>query len=180
MEDVNLLTQKKQEGKNNTLFTSTLLILLVVILVTVSMILYMLYLRTNISNISKEETRSVSEMQKYNDKRAKHLAIKDRLSTVGKILKQNGILQERINLLLQSFPSAVAVESINASGMVVGVKLYSQDLGVFDNLLDNDLKSIPGLENSHVKKIDVDKFGKTGSNSGYSVDIRFTFDSSIN
>lgn len=179
MENINLATSEKVKRiKTSSFFTLSLLILLLTTLIAVAVILYTFFLRTRISVLLKEEEKSISQLQAYDEKRVKHQAIKERLLSITKIISANDKLKERLSFLFSKIPSAISIDGILVDKDIITVNLSSPSLLAFSDILDTNLKEISADKTSEVKKIDSDNF--TFTNLGfYRSTIKFTYDTAI-
>lgn len=172
---VNLLTiEKKREKKIGSFFTISLLVLIIVIFASIGLLLFTLFLKTNLSAVTQAESTALASLDSYKSKKIKVLTISERLGNIQKIVSVNKKVYNNVFPIEESIPAGISVNSLQADETAATFTLVSSSLATLNNYLNVDLKKLADSKNARVKTINIDDFSLT-DNGQYSTTLHFTF-----
>lgn len=173
---VNLLTvEKKREKKISNFLALSILGLIITVFITVSLLLYMLFLKTIISGVTNKESNALVTLNTLNSKRVKFLTLSERLSGIQKIVSQNAEFTKRLAVVSENIPQSIFAQDISEDKNKITIKIESADLGVMNTYLENNLKQLALKEKSQIRSITIQDFGINIETGAYVTTIEFIF-----
>lgn len=173
-EDINLARESQKtkiviKGLSLVLLATFVVIFLIAFLV----LSYSLLLKGRHSALVRQENELKSKISSLASKKQKELAIRERLGNIRKIMKDRGMIGDKVDMILSVMPSGFDIDSINATGEVVSFKLTSTSLAKFDKLIEEELPGLGKDRKLNVKRIEIASFSQTDNN--YSLALSFDF-----
>lgn len=175
-EQVNLLQEVREVKKEkNRLFSLSFLFLLLTIIVSVVLLLLMFYLKTEEGGIANSQIEGSQSIAQFENKKILHQSVKERLSTVSKLLQNRNVLTDRFLGVIEIIPKSVDLTSVDISGNSMKISLSSTSLIHLNDFLEKNLKKLPVDADLKVKRVQIDSAGVQTINGTYLVGVTIEF-----
>jgi len=174
--EINLLqTQQKVQKKRSAFFKLCALLLFAVVLFTIAEITYTFYLRTQLSDLSEDQSATLSQITTLDAKRVKFQTLKERLAAISKILPESVTFNTRINAIFQNIPSGINADGLDANSKSITLRISSSSLALLDEFLTNGASRIARDKSIGVSQVEVNSVGLGLSEAAYSATVIFYF-----
>lgn len=174
--EINLLkTDKKVKEKKSSFFKLCISVLMIVVFITASEMLYTFYLKNRLSGVISDQSAALNQIVSIDAKRVKFQTLKERLLAVNKILPARKIFKERVEIVTQSIPANVTVDSFTISEKGIELRVSSKSLSSINTFLDEGLPAISKQKQQPVSKIAIGSVGVSKNPAGYMTSATITF-----
>lgn len=172
--DINLITPKKQvRHAYGKIFLITAFIFGSIFTVAMGLTFHTLLLKTKAGRLSEEVASARARMETFKERKQKMLIISERIGFTRNIISGRNSLERRTSELLSAIPDVFNIEAIKAETNVITIKMSSQSLLAFDDLLDAKVPAFAKSKNLGIKKIESTSF--TTERGAYTASIGFYF-----
>ncbi len=174
--EINLLqTQKSVQKKKSAFFKLCAFLLFIVILVTIAEIAYTFYLRTKLSDLSFDQSSTLSQITSLDSKRVKFQTLKERLAAISRILPESATFNSRINAIFQNISAGLTITGLEANSKSIALRLNSSSLAQLDAFLGDGVARITRDKSIGVSQVEIDSVGMGLASTEYGATVIFYF-----
>lgn len=171
---INLVTpQKVTKRALRRLYLVSLFSFLVSFSIAVLLLIFTFVLNSNVSSLTARISDTNHKISLISDKKGKELFIKDRLTSIQKIIKSRKNINDKLAPIVDVIPQNVEINSISAQGEVATIQVTAQSLATLDSIINNKIFSYAAASKNIIRKVDIGNFGV--SNGAYSASLDFYF-----
>lgn len=174
--EINLLqTQQSVQKKKSAFFKLCAFLLFITVLITIAEITYTFYLRTKLSDLSQDQSATLSQITSLDSKRVKFQTLKERLAAISRILPDSVTFNSRINAIFQNIPAGITITGLEANSKSIALRIGSSNLALLDAFLGDGVTRITRDKSIGVTQVEVDSVGVGLSSTEYSASVIFYF-----
>ena len=178
-ENINLVTQRKVNKRTfRRLFLVSFTVFLGVFLFAFGMLLYIMNLQSNLPPLETRAKQLKDSIEALSDKKEKVLIVKERLSSVEKIISQRKTVDTKVTEILKNFPDNISINTLGATDEKVSFRLVSQSLFDLDDLVNSKIPAFSKTSKIDVKRVDFTGF-TVNKSGGYTISLDFHFNKSL-
>lgn len=171
---INLALEKEGIKKaTQKYFYAVVIAFVIVVLITLSLLTYNFLLGRQFEELLDDKQTITDSIKTQEEKKAKLLLLKERLSAIETVIKSREKLPGRLLDILNMMPTTLSIEEADISGNKVLLTINSNNLKDIDTFLSllHELK--PGLLS--IKQTELETFGIDNNKLVYNFELEFGY-----
>lgn len=135
---------------------------------------YSLVLNNSYTALTNKEASLKAQLAQVGQKKVEYLTVKERLSSIQKILNLRQNLNTNLVDVVNIFPDSVTISTLNVTPTSVVLTANSSNLGALNSIMETVIPKFE-KENKNLKTVQMSSFNQDPNTLAYSVSLQFTF-----
>lgn len=172
--EINLLSRVQATKKRiRKLFIVSVAVFSICMLSSAIILGYSFVLNSNLASLNSKITDMQGKIVSLSKQKEAALRIRERLSSIQKLLIARKDLGLKADDVLSVFPDSVGVDEFKVTDDIVSIKVHSANLSDFDSLVSGKISGFAKANKLGIKKVDVLNF--SSDKNGYLMAFDFYY-----